>query len=269
MKGFAVRDPGDIIRGITECPELTVWELCPECENEVEIPAYGRSVCPVCGAPILPCSMCARCVEPCVYETLSCNHPITYQELLEICYEGRCMSDKEWAKETGIPRATIRYRIFNGWPLDMVFSKEKFSHGKTHRGAKINKRHSAHGPSDWFLESSTRTVAEWSRVTGIPKYVLYQRLNDGMTMGQAIRKPYTPEGKTYTYGGRTMTLKEWAKETGIPYHRLYQRLRKGYTFEEALTLPYNSPPKRGNDVQDTVTTANRKRRLFGWLGRFR
>lgn len=33
-------------------------EYCPCCDSEVVIPSFGRSFCPNCGEPILPCSMC-------------------------------------------------------------------------------------------------------------------------------------------------------------------------------------------------------------------
>lgn len=266
--GFAVKDPGDIVRGMHEYPGLTVWELCPECGNEVEIPAYGRSVCPECGAPILPCAMCARCTEPCVYEAISYN-PLTYPELKEICYEGKCMSDLEWSLETGIPRMTLRYRIINGWPLDKVFSKEKFGYGKRYPGTK-NKRYSAHAPTNWPGDISTRTVKEWSRISGIPTPVLYARLRSGMTMGQAIRAPYSPAEppRMYTYDGKTMNVAEWAEETGIPIYTLYQRLREGRTIEEAVTMPY-TPAKKKRSVPDLAVNCNRKNRLAVWLRRFR
>ena len=68
--GFAVNRPQDILDGIREHPTLMTWELCPVCEEEVRIRAYGRSICPSCGAPIIPCSMCGTCREPCVYDAL-------------------------------------------------------------------------------------------------------------------------------------------------------------------------------------------------------
>lgn len=37
---------------------MTTTELCPYCENEVEISSEGKSICPICGKEILPCSMC-------------------------------------------------------------------------------------------------------------------------------------------------------------------------------------------------------------------
>ncbi len=39
-------------------PKATTWEVCPECESEVVIPAYRASRCPECGRRIIPCSMC-------------------------------------------------------------------------------------------------------------------------------------------------------------------------------------------------------------------
>lgn len=259
MKGLAVRDPGDIVRGMEEYPELTVWELCPECGDEVEIPAYGRSICPKCGAPILPCGMCERCVEPCVYDTISFNAMI-YPELQEICYEGRCMSDLEWSKETGIPRMTIRYRMLNGWPLEKVLSKEKFGHGKRYPGTK-NRRYSAHAPTDSPYDTSARTVKEWSRIYGIPTHVLYARLKRGMTMGQTLREPYSPVERRYTHDGKVLNVAEWSKESGIPKYTLYRRLSKGMTIEEALNEPY-IPMKK-------PTASGNRKHFLGWFGRFR
>ena len=68
--GFAVNRPQDILDGIREHPTLMTWELCPVCEEGVRIRAYGRSICPSCGAPISPCARCGTCREPCVYDAL-------------------------------------------------------------------------------------------------------------------------------------------------------------------------------------------------------
>lgn len=38
--------------------ENITYELCPHCENEVEIDADRPSKCPVCKKIILPCSTC-------------------------------------------------------------------------------------------------------------------------------------------------------------------------------------------------------------------
>lgn len=44
-------------------------EWCPECEAEVELPwEFKVHICPNCGRPILPCSIC----EMGVYECSDC-----------------------------------------------------------------------------------------------------------------------------------------------------------------------------------------------------
>lgn len=43
----------------------TTTEWCPYCENEVVIPVCGESLCPVCGKPIVPCSMCDSDIVDC------------------------------------------------------------------------------------------------------------------------------------------------------------------------------------------------------------
>lgn len=66
--GFAVETQADIRRGMKEFPLLLTEEYCDNCENEVHVRAYGISRCPDCGERIIPCSMCAKCQDPCVYE---------------------------------------------------------------------------------------------------------------------------------------------------------------------------------------------------------
>ena len=55
-------------------------------------------------------------------------------------------------------------------------------------------------------DGRTLTVAEWSEASGIPRYTLYQRLGDGMTIGEALNKPYTPMRKPTASGNRKHLL---------------------------------------------------------------
>lgn len=44
----------------------TTWELCPHCENEVELKSeWGIQKCPVCGELITPCSLCFPYCDDC------------------------------------------------------------------------------------------------------------------------------------------------------------------------------------------------------------
>jgi len=70
--GPAVTSESDIGELMRRYPNVRTIEWCPDCENEVEIRAYGISKCPECGAILRPCSMCSadqydRC-NRCPYE---------------------------------------------------------------------------------------------------------------------------------------------------------------------------------------------------------
>lgn len=49
----------------TQQKETVSDETCPNCEAEVRVPNDRVSLCPECGWPIRPCSMCQECKDPC------------------------------------------------------------------------------------------------------------------------------------------------------------------------------------------------------------
>ncbi len=47
----------------------TTYEVCPFCENEVELAyKFTPQICPKCGNIIMPCSICNTCTTPCPLE---------------------------------------------------------------------------------------------------------------------------------------------------------------------------------------------------------
>lgn len=56
---------------LTNTDFKTVFEICPSCDNEVEIPNERISKCPVCGKEIIPCAMCYDCISPCVWNIIN------------------------------------------------------------------------------------------------------------------------------------------------------------------------------------------------------
>lgn len=53
--------------------ENVVYELCPLCEEEVELKnEFKVQICPSCGKHIVPCSLCTnRCKTDCSLELLA------------------------------------------------------------------------------------------------------------------------------------------------------------------------------------------------------
>ena len=73
---------------ITPEDELT-HEMCPHCENEVEIPSdFAIQECPNCKCPILPCSMCdEKNCKKCPLETPEYRSKLV-QRAMEVLYAG-------------------------------------------------------------------------------------------------------------------------------------------------------------------------------------
>lgn len=47
----------------------TIYEYCPYCEDEVELQwNFDVQICPNCGRPIVPCSLCKGCKSDCALE---------------------------------------------------------------------------------------------------------------------------------------------------------------------------------------------------------
>mgnify|MGYP000975228708 CR=1 FL=1 len=73
----AVSSRSDIGALSARYPDAMTDEMCPCCDSEVRIRAYGRSECPECGNTIIPCSMCSseqymHC-DSCPYGSCNCK----------------------------------------------------------------------------------------------------------------------------------------------------------------------------------------------------
>ena len=92
--------------------------------------------------------------------------------------------------------------------------------------------------SDKIKES--RTLADWSKATGISNTTLYCRLKRGMTIDEAIDASLNPKGSPYEaltdpVSNETHSLKEWAEIRNMPYDTLYNRIVKhGWPIDKAL-----------------------------------
>ena len=91
------------------------------------------------------------------------------------------------------------------------------------------------------------TVAEIARESGIPKSLLYGRLEAGHSLeesmkydsGKMPRKP--PNGHYITWNGKTQNIGQWARELGMTESCLKYRLMVAkWSVEKALSTPVAS-----------------------------
>ena len=82
------------------------------------------------------------------------------------------------------------------------------------------------------------TLAEWSKIVGIPYKTLFKRILDGWDIEKAFTIKENPCHCMITYKGESKTIAQWAREKGIQYHTLKQRLNKyHWSIEKALETP--------------------------------
>ena len=154
-----------------------------------------------------------------------------------VCIGGRCMSGKEWAEEIGIPYMTFKHRWYAGWPDEKILDPTRHT-TNGYREYGPAKRHTVDGV--------TRTVSEWSRVSGIPAHVLYQRLRTGCTMAQALQLPYAPAkpAELFDFKGRKVSAYQLSKETGINKCTIRMRYKRGARGDD-LVAPLSHPGHPG------------------------
>jgi hypothetical protein len=94
-------------------------------------------------------------------------------------------------------------------------------------------------------KGETRTIAQWSRITGIKQATLRARIEvSGMSVKDTLETPVvTPKRVLYTHNGITDSIAGWGKRMGWSKNTLYERIRRGMSFKEAIKYPL-TPHKR-------------------------
>lgn len=107
--------------------------------------------------------------------------PITYT------HDGKTHSLREWTELTGIPGHVITLRLHHGWTLADALTTPK---GTQPRSQATPKRHAA----TLTFRNQTRTVRDWSRITGIGSTIIYMRLKAGWSVERTLSEPARSRG---------------------------------------------------------------------------
>lgn len=82
----------------------------------------------------------------------------------------------------------------------------------------------------------TKTLAEWSQVTGINYRIIGRRLDRGWTPEDALGKPVRPTRFiVLSHNGMTMNLYAWSKFLGIGFSTLHRRAVAGWSADRILS----------------------------------
>lgn len=87
-------------------------------------------------------------------------------------------------------------------------------------------------------DGTTKTIAEWAKITGIDRGVIEMRL---YTLKWSAEKTLTEpikKGTTLTHNGETLTVKEWADRCGATTSAIFLRInRLKWDIGRAVTTP--------------------------------
>lgn len=95
---------------------------------------------------------------------------------------GRRQTGPQWAREFGIKYHTIRARMRLGWSIEDAISRPLVEAGQ-HKVTKLT------------LQGETKTLYEWSRISGIAAPTIMARIKRGEPIEQAVFRQITPYNK--------------------------------------------------------------------------
>lgn len=101
-----------------------------------------------------------------------------------ITFNGRTQLLKDWAEETGLPRETIASRLRSGWSVKRTFTTPRADIPNLRKSGRRTKRSHL-----LTCNGVTRSVAEWSKRSGVHSAVLTWRIERGWSTRKAIFQP--------------------------------------------------------------------------------
>ncbi len=89
------------------------------------------------------------------------------------------------------------------------------------------------------LDGESKTIAEWSEITGISQGTISERIKYGWSDRDVLTKPASSNGKPryLEFNGESKTISGWARVVNISKSVISARLERGWTVEKALTTP--------------------------------
>ncbi len=89
------------------------------------------------------------------------------------------------------------------------------------------------------FNNQSHTLMEWSRITGLKRETIKDRLNYGWSIEDALTKtagqPTGKEGRKLQLNDEIHTIKEWCSITSLTKNQINSRLRLGWSVEQTLT----------------------------------
>lgn len=156
-----------------------------------------------------------------------------FSRLRLVKYQGKVKPINEWAEELGVRKSTLRGR-YERLPKELR---------RTEKGDTL-----VFNPEylrTLTVGDVTKTLIEWSRLTGLPYMVIHSRIKLGWPPEDVIKYlEYTrpvQRKDNFVLCGIGKTAKEWCAYFNIAYHNYRYRLKHGWTKYEIFFTPVGKP----------------------------
>lgn len=163
------------------------------------------TVCALAGLdPVAVCESMARQIAtaPTPEQLFSGSRRRDHSTSQRYTHEGQTHTLKEWAVITGIAEHKLRNRIRKDWCITRALTTQV---GAAQAKPKADPKPKRSTAKMLTHEGQTRTIAQWSKVTGIPQTILHMRERSGWNAEKIITTPYTPRrqrGVVLVFGER-------------------------------------------------------------------
>ena len=139
-----------------------------------------------------------------------------------IKYKGEIMKLIDWCNNLGLNYKMIETRLARGWTLERAFE------------TKCNSFH-----IELTVNGKTKTIKEWSLLTGIEQNTLYTRWKRLWSDERILNVPINTKQTEYQeieYNGKVQSLSEWCKELDLKRRIIWKRLKRGWSVKDSFEV---------------------------------
>lgn len=162
-------------------------------------------------------------------------------------YNGKTVTAAEWAKITGLPEATLHYRLTHKktWTLERALTTPYSPQSGVH-------------PTHLTFNGETLSVKEWAEKLGIRENTLRMRIFRGHDVATVldpnVNESCIRKELNVAFNGETHNLRTWAAITGISVQTLSLRMHSGWPVKDTLTVKVHKQEATRYEVRGKAKT---------------